>query len=66
MHAMQLMHSPIAYPLRYDEGHPKVDLPDYFKSGEEKVRKWSLLTFVFTLLKMGFGLTRFLSNKAST
>jgi len=37
MHATQLMHSPIAYPLRYNEGHPNVTLPDYFKEGEEKV-----------------------------
>jgi len=38
MHSMQLMHSPIAYPLRYNEDHPNpnVDLPDYFKEGQEK------------------------------
>ncbi len=36
MHAMQLMHSPITYPQKYSEGHPHVELPEYFKEGKEK------------------------------
>ena len=53
MHATQLMHSPIAFPLKYNEGHPNVTLPEYFKEGEEKVSLISELlefTFIYIIL----------------
>ena len=36
MLSTQLMHTPQAYPLKYDEHHSKVDLPDYFTPGSVK------------------------------
>ena len=34
----QLMHTPLAYPIEYNEEHPheSVDLPEHFKEGVEK------------------------------
>mmetsp|Transcript_44890 Transcript_44890/g.95562 ORF Transcript_44890/g.95562 Transcript_44890/m.95562 type:complete len:968 (+) Transcript_44890:102-3005(+) len=36
MLSTQLMHTPLAYPQKYDESHPNVDLPDHFKEGKVK------------------------------
>lgn len=49
MHATQLMHSPIAYPLKYNEDHPNFDLPQYFKEGVEKASAGLNHPLIFTL-----------------
>lgn len=36
MLSTQLMHTPLAYPYKYNEDHPNVDLPDHFKEGAVK------------------------------